>query len=401
MADSIQNNVVFQLTWLLSQGGSSVTVSPDINNGWAISLTGADILLTNQNWTKYERVIANVSGWTMTLTTRWIKRDQALTTDSSLQLEWRPWTKCVVTIFANGTFNAAWNNTISGNQTFTGKVWFSGTTNPWITVNNLTTAQRNALTATNGTIVYDTDIGQLYQYLGWAWYVVAAWGTQPNMDNTTAGKWQKSTQAHADSWTATWVTGSPNVITSDVFQQWITNRLADQSTVNTGTDTVKIVTPATLRWNMASDAEVTAGSIQTKWMNPKQAKDNYWITLQVSNDVIKSGAGWNLNGVFSYTKVQEVTCNFTWTYRIFATLAAFWWWNPWITYFKVYKNWIAYWTEHSYSSYSWSTTVSDDLAFTAWDKIQWYWYIAAQGTGGNLSACNVCGKTVATIVIPT
>lgn len=47
----------------------------------------------------------------------------------------------------------------------TGALSFSGTTNSGIRTSNLTTAQRLALTPANGMIVYDTDLGEHYQYI--------------------------------------------------------------------------------------------------------------------------------------------------------------------------------------------------------------------------------------------
>jgi len=42
---------------------------------------------------------------------------------------------------------------------------FTSTTTGGLKVKSLTTVQRNALTAANGMIVYDSTIGELYQYI--------------------------------------------------------------------------------------------------------------------------------------------------------------------------------------------------------------------------------------------
>jgi len=125
MTDSINNNAVFQLTGVLSQSGGSVTVSNDINNGGVVNLVNADVLLSNQNGTKFERVIATIAGGTMTLISRGVTKSQVFAVDPVLQFEWRPGTICTVTIFASSTFDAGGDNILSGNNTFAGKVLFS------------------------------------------------------------------------------------------------------------------------------------------------------------------------------------------------------------------------------------------------------------------------------------
>jgi hypothetical protein len=194
MADSINNNAVFQLTGVLSQSGTSVTVSADINNGGVVSLTNADILLSNQNGTKFERVMANISAGTMTIVSRGITKSQVFATDTNLQYEWRPGTICTVTLFASSTFDAAGDNTLTGINTFAGKILFSGATNSGLTVNNLTTTQRDALVSpTNGTIIYNTTVGEFQIRQGGAWVTMGSGSTQPNASPTVAGKVQEAT----------------------------------------------------------------------------------------------------------------------------------------------------------------------------------------------------------------
>lgn len=53
-------------------------------------------------------------------------------------------------------------------DTFTGLIQFSGTGHAGLKANNLTTTQRNALTASAGMLVYDTTVGDFYTYnTGW------------------------------------------------------------------------------------------------------------------------------------------------------------------------------------------------------------------------------------------
>ena len=95
--------------------------------------------------------------------------------------------------------------------TFTGEVDFSGTTIAGLRVNNLTTAQRTALTPSNGQIVYDTDLGVMYQFIGGAWATFAT-GTTSNGSDSVAGKWEGSTVAEQGSQSATGGTGAGLVL---------------------------------------------------------------------------------------------------------------------------------------------------------------------------------------------
>lgn len=124
---------------------------------------------------------------------------------------------------------------------------FSGTTNPGLTVNNLTTAQRIALTATNGTIVYDTDIGELFQYIAGAWSAVSAGSTQPNASTTVAGKVEIATQAEVNAGTDAGGTGAIVTVIPSTFQAGVTARISTQLQAETGTDDTTIITPLKAR----------------------------------------------------------------------------------------------------------------------------------------------------------
>jgi hypothetical protein len=63
----------------------------------------------------------------------------------------------------------------SGNNSFTRTNTFASTTVATLLLQNVTTAQMNALTGvTNGAMVYNTDAGNTYQYIGGAWAAVAS-----------------------------------------------------------------------------------------------------------------------------------------------------------------------------------------------------------------------------------
>jgi hypothetical protein len=66
------------------------------------------------------------------------------------------------------------NRVLKAGDMMTGPLNFSGTTNPGITVNNLTSAQRTALTGAAGMLVYDTTLAQLMYYTSGAWAPIGA-----------------------------------------------------------------------------------------------------------------------------------------------------------------------------------------------------------------------------------
>jgi hypothetical protein len=97
-------------------------------------------------------------------------------------------------------------NTFTGKQTFSGGVALGGTT-AGLELTPLTTAEREALTPANGTIVYDETLGVNYQYIGGAWAAVEA-DTTANGSETVAGRYELGTSAQVDAETDTGETGA-------------------------------------------------------------------------------------------------------------------------------------------------------------------------------------------------
>lgn len=92
--------------------------------------------------------------------------------------------------------------------TMTGLLQFSGTTHAGIKLLSLTTVQRDALSASNGMIIYNSTTGELNQYIWGAWSAVAAGSTQPNASTTVAGKKEDPTDAETIAGTDVWGTGA-------------------------------------------------------------------------------------------------------------------------------------------------------------------------------------------------
>lgn len=101
--------------------------------------------------------------------------------------------------------------------TMTGLLQFTGTTHAGIKLISLTTAQRDALSASNGMLIYNSTTGELNQYIGGAWSAVASGSTQPNASATVAGKVEIATTAESIAGTDTGGTGALlSVLPSDI-----------------------------------------------------------------------------------------------------------------------------------------------------------------------------------------
>ena len=101
--------------------------------------------------------------------------------------------------------------------TMTGLLQFSGTDHAGIKLLSLTTVQRDAISASNGMIIYNSTTGELNQYIGGAWSAVSAGSTQPNASATVAGKVEIATSAESIAGTDTGGTGALlDVLPSDI-----------------------------------------------------------------------------------------------------------------------------------------------------------------------------------------
>ncbi len=107
-------------------------------------------------------------------------------------------------------FHFIWNQkaNLDRANTFTSTVAFSGSTNPGLTPNRLTTTQRDALVSpTNGTIIYNTTTNRVNSYEGGAWGENGS-TTVSDGSTTVAGKFEEATVAEQGTAAATGATGA-------------------------------------------------------------------------------------------------------------------------------------------------------------------------------------------------
>jgi len=169
-----------------------------------------------------------------------------------------------------------------------GKTTFTSTIEVQLNLQNVTTTERDALTwVANWDIVYNETTWVLNQYISWAWTTFASW-TTVNASTTVAGKIELATVT--EQWTATstgwsWaklVMANGNLVKTSAWA-WDENKvwvLGATWLYDSLVSAASISTP----WlaEMLTDAEATAWTDETRYINSKQVKDNFWLAWVVS-----------------------------------------------------------------------------------------------------------------------
>ncbi len=343
MADSNQNIVEFRLTGTLSTSGTTVNVSNDIYRDSAIAITDASITLINEQGTVFELVKGTIAAGVLTTSKRGLTQAQTLTEDSTLKREWRPWTKGFITSFASDEFDketgqlAVYATTtardalitapsngmsvyVTASGTFTDYIagaWVNRPTasvSDWVNASE-TAAWRLEVSTTAQSIAAATDTWETWAYIvvkntdiakniqsATFVYGADAWGDDTYVVALTPvlaaytlwqNLWAKVTTANTGACSINFWPSVLNIkdrdgadpVTWAVY--WIMHFVYD------GTNAV-IQTPPTL----ATDAEATTGTIITKSVTPKQAKDNYLMLT----DTINFTRAWDAaSGAVAYT----------------------------------------------------------------------------------------------------
>lgn len=139
-----------------------------------------------------------VSGSTLTGLSRWLSKTSDPATVGT-GLTWMAGTTVRIVAMHDQLVDKAYDQTISSNWTFSGtNAWLNLTwSRKGMTMPQLTSAQRIALTPVNGMVVYDTDQGKLYQYAnsvrwpvwsGW-WWSGWWWSKTSKSNNTVYQAW--------------------------------------------------------------------------------------------------------------------------------------------------------------------------------------------------------------------
>jgi len=230
--------------------------------------------------------------------------------------------------------------------TMTGLLQFSGTTHAGIKLLSLTTVQRDALSASNGMIIYNSTTGELNQYIGGAWSAVAAGSTQPTASTTVLGKIKTDV---APAWDpVALITDNPKYDalagtsgTPSTSNKYVTN---DDTSATSANDKVY-----RLKANGKIDATMLEGNLpaidgsaltnlptetlgtSTSWTTSWTASTDIFVNAYGSNGTLIGTSNWNTVASNSYTGGSG-----TLTYSIFFPVKSWATWSvtgtaSWIT----------------------------------------------------------------------
>jgi len=163
------------------------------------------------------------------------------------------------------------------------------------------------------------------------WETIETWTATPNASETAAGKIELATDAQLTAWTDTWETWAkltviPSqlqksinlqsaILTSSAeadlysFEDVTDNKNKKQTKANLRDD---LAASTTLKWTveLATDVEATAWTDETRYINSKQTKDNYWQVwnLNWDNDTFAdtSAHNWTLTIALWESSVETV-----------------------------------------------------------------------------------------------
>lgn len=251
--------------------------------------------------------------------------------------------------------------------------WDSDTDYAWVIGKSLTTAQRTALSPTNGSIVYDTDIWELYQYIGGSWSAVSAGSTQANASETVAGKVELATSAETQAGTDTgWTWASLVAVPSDVAANEQSGTFVYDEDTWAADAYVITLTPAPSAYTEGMEVRVKIGSWNTNTtasptinVNSLWAKnivDRFWDSIAAG--VIQAGEVYTMiyDGTSFVTDIRNKVIGWDgsdWALSI----------SSWTTTLTLSNNYI----EKNYSSVSISGTATLDVTGSSWTG--WIAYI--------------------------
>lgn len=259
----------------------------------------------------------------------------------------------------NTKVNSDWDSIITdGNLTF---AW--STSKYWVAVKELTTVQIAALSSPpNGSAVVDSTLWVFQVKIWWSFQSMGAWATTPNASTTVAGKVEKATSGEVRAGTSTGWTGAELFV-------W-------PAELKTVTDW--LTTSINAKPSIASNATASTWSNTTDAINALQLKKYFWPEPSAWTTYTASSISWSAGTTSSTTYVQLKigTIARTWIYTTSFEITA-WLWRT--TYWRIYKNGSAYWTQRSVTSTS--STFTENLSFTDWDTIS-FWIKVWWWTGG-------------------
>ena len=271
-----------------------------------------------------------------------------------------------------------------------------------------TTSWRDALTASNWMVIYNSTTWELNQYISWSWSAISAWSTQPNASTILAGKVEIPTQAQFDAGAITWETGALLVSTPEYnIKQIYTSASksimvwADSFWISDSADSWKIkqITLTNLQdsinissqfynliwafWNW-SDWDVTINSWTTTLV-----RDMYYNNLTITSPWILN-PNWFKIFAKLITWNGTITQNNTNNWTNWANAPTSIWWALGGTWWSVLNQWSLWWNLAWWNGWNWNLPASawDNWLSTSWNPtyLTSNWANWWSGWAGNSSA---------------
>lgn len=310
--------------------GATFSLSPDFELGQSLE-TGADtVSLVLKNATQIERFEVTATGGVATIVRRGLTQGSTKTEDLLLRKQWNEGTLAYVTALASDLLDV---DKSSGTATIASDIEFTGNVNTSKSFRVPSFADETARDAaipspTPGMLVEIVGTG-LQVYEGGIWNTLGFSTPTPDASETVSGKVETATNAEVTALTDVGGTGANlHVLPSQVMKS-TSFSATSASTLETDFYAVSTVadgkngkiTKANVREDLAASdtakgtverataAEATTGTDTTRYVTPKQAKDNYGSTIFASDTVIASSEAFASTTSATYVKMKEIVCN--------------------------------------------------------------------------------------------
>lgn len=121
---------------------------------------------------------------------------------------------------------------------------------------------------------------------------------------------------------------------------------------------------------MCTDSEASNWTDEERFINSKQVKDNYWVSVVSWDITLASLTDTDSTSSTTFIKVKEILLEKWWIYNVSFTLKRT---TSSTAHWRIYVNWIAVWTDQSTSNNSY-VTFTQDITVNDWDLMQLYLY---------------------------
>lgn len=292
--------------------GSTFNMSTDFELGLTLE-TGTDtVSVVLKNATQIERMEITATGGVATIVKRGLDQSSSKVQVTALKKSWSDGTVMYVAALASDMMDVdktSGTATVSSDTDFSG--YFRATGRERIPVFADSTARDAVYTSPNtGDVCVVTGVGEQY-YEGGSWHTLGVGTPTPNASDTVAGKVETATNAEMSALADVGGTGANlHPLPSQVMKS---TSLSATSTSTLETDFYAIstvadgkngkITKANVREDLAAsetakgtveratDAEATTGTDTTRYVTPKQVKDNYDVTVNGTYSQKASSAG--------------------------------------------------------------------------------------------------------------